>query len=96
MHFAFDHVFTSHFDHTLNVAHTSAINLTTYFSLIILSALELHMSVSSQVVTVRVFQDNVKGIMDTAGQSKYQQLISKFARYIIKWNFCGHVNVQAS
>ena len=61
----------------------STINLTMYFSMIILSALEFHMSVPSQAVTV-MFQNHIKGIMDAAGQSKHQQLISKLAHYITR------------
>ena len=41
------------------------------------------MSVPSQAVTV-MFQNHVKGIMDAAGQSKHQQLISKLAHYITR------------
>jgi hypothetical protein len=39
-----DHASTPHFDHALKVAHASATNLTMYFYLIILSALEFHSS----------------------------------------------------
>lgn len=40
-----------------------------------LEGLGVEVSVPSQAVTVGMFQDHVKGIMDAAGQSENQQLI---------------------